>query len=211
MTKFLRSCVARVRRWWGEGKPGSGPPPMTTGVASPVINDARSEWPSNVASSPDILCVEEVADAEVLVGELFRRKFRSPPPDFPLHFVSFYRATATDIQAIGYVHYSEFEDGYLCGGLAIDDRLYRRMPAPHRQAVRSCGGIAEHLMKSTLARLSHAVAIWAYVGDVRSERVVKRVGLCRTEHPYVMVCWMRDLRDSEKAARMSRVISLGPF
>src|ERR1700730_179889 len=129
MTKFLRSCAARVRDWWAEGKPADGPHPMMTEVASPVMDDVRGEWPSNAASSQDLLCVREVTDAESFVGELFRRKFRSAPPDFPLHFVSFYRAAATNIQAIGYVHYSEFEDCYLCGGLAIDDRLYRTMPA----------------------------------------------------------------------------------
>jgi hypothetical protein len=211
MTKFLGSCAARVRSWWGQEKPGNRPYPMMTDVASLGMDDVRGEWPSNATSSQDILCVGEVTDAEFFVGELFRRKFRSAPPDFPRHFVSFYRAAATNIQAIGYVHYSEFEDSYLCGGLAIDDRLYRRMPAPHRQAIRSSGGIAEHLMKITFARLSHSVAIWGYVGDVRSERVVKRAGLRRTEHPYVMVCWMRNLPDSEKAARLSHVVSLGPF
>jgi hypothetical protein len=175
------------------------------------MDDVRGAGPGNATSPQDILCVQEVTDARFFVGELFHRKFRSAPPDFPLHYVSFYRAAATDIQAIGYVHYSEFEDGYLCGGMAIDDRRYRRMPAPHRQAIRSCGGIAEHMLRITVVRLSHAVAIWGYVGDVRSERVANRVGFHRTEHPYVMVRWMRDLPDSEKAARISRVVSVGPF
>ena len=184
---------------------------MMTDVAGQVNDDVRGVWPSNGTSPQDILCVKEVTDAEGLVGELFRRKFHSAPPDFPLHYVSFYRAAATDIQAIGYVHYSEFEDSYLCGGLAIDDRRYRRMSAPNRQAIRTRGGVAEHLLKITVARLSHAVAIWGYVGDVRSKRVANRVGFHRTEHPYVMVRWMKDLPDSEKAARLSRVVSLGPF
>lgn len=152
-----------------------------------------------------------MTDADFFVGELFRRKFHCAPPDFPIHYVSFYRATPSDIKVIGYVHYSEFEDCYLCGGLVIDDRLYRRMPVVHREAVRSCGGIAEHLLKNTFARLNHATAIWGYVGDARAERVDQRVGFRRTEHPYIMVCWMRELSDSDKRARMSRVISVGPF
>lgn len=159
----------------------------------------------------DLLQVEEVTAAEFFVGELFRRKFRAPPPDFPMHYVSFYRAAPTDIRVIGYVHYSEFEDSYLCGGLVIDERLYRRMPAVHREVIRSAGGIAEHLMQVTFARLRHAAAIWGYVGDTRAERVDKRVGLCRTEHPYVMVCWQRDLPEADKRARMARVVALGPF
>ena len=92
----------------------------------------------------------------------------------------------------------------MCGGPVIDDRLYRRMPVSHRQAIRNSGGIAEHLLKITFARLEHAAAIWGYVGDTRAERVDERVGFRRTDHPCMMVCWMRELSDADKRARLSR-------
>lgn len=211
MTKFLPPWGARLFR--GPRADPSPRPPATPpgGDAEPARDGTGANGLAPGLSAHDILCVQEVANAAFFVGELFRRKFQAPPPDFPIHFVSFYRATPSDIQVIGYVHYTEFEDSYLCGGLVIDDRLYRRMPGSHRAAIRRGGGIAEHLMSVTFARLGHAAAIWGYVGDTRAERVDYRVGLRRTEHPYIMVCWMRDLSEADKRARMARVVALGPF
>ena len=155
-----------------------------------------------------MLRVDCVPDAAPVIGELFRRHFRADPPDFPIHYVSFYRASDAPI---GYVHYTPFDDGYLCGGLVIDSRLYREIPEAHRNAIREAGGVAEHLMATTFPRLPNATAIWGYVGDVKAERVDLRVGFRHTEHPYVMVCWMRELAPDEKARRLERVIALGPF
>lgn len=212
MTRLLTSWRARpLRRPTAETSIGPPTQSTTGGDEASARNDARNQAAPNIVSAENILCVQEVANASFFAGELFDRKFHAPPPDVPHHYVSFYRAAPPDIRVVGYVHFSEFEDSYLCGGLVIDDRLYRRMPVSHRKAIRNCGGIAEHLMKVAFARLSHAAAIWGYVGDTRAERVDKRVGFCRTEHPYVMVCWMRDLPEADKRARWSRVVSLGPF
>ena len=211
MTKLLPTWRSRLFRGSrADASPGL-PAAAPGGDSKPLPDAARATGFAPGLSAQDILCVQEVADAEFFAGELFRRKFHAPPPDFPIHFVSFYRAAPSELRVIGYVHYSEFEDSYLCGGLVIDDRLYRRMPGAQREAIRSGGGIAEHLLKVTFARLGHAAAIWGYVGDTRAERVDLRAGFRRTEHPYIMVCWMRDLSEAEKRARMSRVVALGPF
>jgi GNAT superfamily N-acetyltransferase len=210
VTRFLQAWRARLRR--GSDSAAAPDPHASakrSGAASPG-DDAHAAG-SRAPSAQDLLYVQEVTAADFFVGELFRRKFHAPPPAFPIHYVSFYRAAPTDIRVIGYVHYSEFEDSYLCGGLVIDDRIYRQMPASHREAIRRGGGIAEHLLKVTFARLGHAAAIWGYVGDTRAERVDARVGFRRTEHPYVMVCWMRELSEEDKRDRMSRVVALGPF
>ena len=161
-------------------------------------------------SAEELLRVEEVVDAKFLAGELFARKFHGPPPDFPTHYVCFYRVGPTEICVAGYVHCSAFEASYLCGGLVIDDRLYRRMPDRHRAAMRSCGGIARYLMQATCERLAHA-AIFAYVGDARSERVLRSVGFGATDHGFVMARWTRALPESAKGALAARVASLGPF
>ena len=210
VTKFLQSWRKRLR---GVARATGAPDARTEakghGADSTPIDAAAAASPP--AGAHDLLCVQEVNVADFFVGELFQRKFHAPPPDFPIHYVSFYRAAPSDIRVIGYVHYSPFEDSYLCGGLVIDDRLYRQMPASHRKAIRRDGGIAEHLLRESFARLAHAAAIWGYVGDTRAERVDTRVGFRRTEHPYLMVCWMRELSDADKGARMSRVVALGPF
>jgi hypothetical protein len=158
----------------------------------------------------DIVRVEETQDAEFFAGDLFRRRFRQEPPKYPRHFVTFYRESRNRYVPVGYVHYTPFEDSFLCGGLVIDDRLYRRIAAPHRALIRDAGGIAEIMLRATFARLAPAT-IFGYVGDRQAEAVDLRVGFRRIDHPHVMVAWQSELNDDEKAARIARVIALGPF
>jgi hypothetical protein len=167
--------------------------------------------PLEASSATDILRVDEVADAEFYAGDLFRRRFGHEPPSFPRHYVAFYRASRSSYWPVGYVHFSEFEDMMLCGGMVIDDRLYRRLPAAHRSLLKQAGGIAEIMLRETFARLRSAPAIWGYVGDKQAEAVDLRAGFRHTHHPHVMVAWNRDLPEAEKAARIERVIALGPF
>ena len=159
----------------------------------------------------EVLRIEEVAEAGFYVGDLFRRRFGADPPDYPRHFVAFYRSERSVLQSVGYVHYMTFEDSWLCGGLVIDDRLYRRMPAAHRNLIREAGGIAEKLLRDSFARLADAPAIWGYVGDAQAEKVDLRAGFRHTTDRYVMVCWNKDLPEEEKAERLARVVALGPF
>ncbi len=159
----------------------------------------------------DILRVEETTDAEFYAGDLFRRRFGSDPPDYPKHYVALYRQGRSGYLSVGYIHYTAFEDSYLCGGMVIDDRLYRRIPAPHRRLIRDAGGIAEIMLRETFARLAHSPAIWGHVGDKQAEEVNLRVGFVHTHHPHVMVVWNADLAAEERGTRLERVIALGPF
>ena len=185
----------------------NGAPPLNTG-ARPAEQD---EPPIDATSVRDILRVEEVSDAEFYAGDLFRRRFRGPPPDYPRHYVAFYRQGRTRYLPVGYIHYTRFEDTWLCGGMVIDDRLYRRIPATHRKLIKAGGGIAEMMLRDTFARLADAPAIWGYVGDKQAEEVDKRAGFVHTHHAHVMVVWNRELPEADKAARLERVIGLGPF
>jgi hypothetical protein len=159
----------------------------------------------------DILQVEEITDAEFYAGDLFRRRFGGDPPDYPRHYVAFYRAGRGVYQSAGYVHYSPFEDSFLCGGLVIDDRVYRRMQPEHRNLIKADGGIAEYMLRQSFARLSQAPAIWGYVGNKQAEAVDLRAGFVHTTHQYIMVVWNRAMSDDEKQARLDRVIQIGPF
>ncbi len=169
------------------------------------------EPPIEASGIGDVLRVEETSTADFFAGDLFRRRFGGAPPDYPRHFVAFYRAGRSIYWPLGYVHYTAFEDTFLCGGMVMDDRLYRRIPAAHRQLIKQSGGVAEYLLRETFARLADAPAIWGYVGDKQAEAVDVRVGFRHTHHRHVMVVWNRELPDAEKEARLARVIALGPF
>ncbi len=185
----------------------SGPPD----VAEQVILRPQVETPPSVSTIDDIIRVERVKNAEFYVGDLFRRRFGSHPPDYPIHFVAIHRIAPNHLQAVGYVHYLAFEDSYLCGGLVIDERRYRRMRGEHRSTLRGAGGIAEILLRAAMVELATAPAIWGYVGDLLSEKVNMRVGLQRTAHQYLMVRWSQPLPQQEKDQRLARVAALGPF
>jgi hypothetical protein len=179
-------------------------PPVTThedpSLAALEVPDLRA-----------IVCVEEVRDARFFVNGLFRRRFGSDAPDYPRHFVAFHADAPMRFTPLGYIHYSPFEDSWLCGGMVMDDRAYRRLPAHHRAAIRAAGGVAEIMLRDTFARLRDAPAIWGYVGDKLAEAVDRRVGFIDTGARHVMVVWNRELPDADKAERLAKVVALGPF
>jgi hypothetical protein len=205
---FGRSDATAATLAAASNSPGT---PALRAVATVQARTEPDEPAIEAKSLPDIVRVEETSDAEFYAGDLFRRRFRANPPDFPRHYVAFYRQGRTRYLPVGYIHYTAFEDTYLCGGMVIDDRRYRRIPAPHRKLIKTAGGIAEIMLRETFARLAAAPAIWGYVGDKQAEEVDVRVGFRRTRHPHVMVVWNRDLPEAERAARLDRVIALGPF
>lgn len=205
----------------GAPRPGPGPA-VAPGDPSPSSEGGAVEdggaLPSSETAAPihatavtDILRVEETASAEFYIGDLFRRRFRSDPPDFPHHYVAVYRGHPGAFHAVGYVHYTRHEDNYLCGGMVIDDRGYRRMPAQHRALIRASGGIAELMLRETFARLPPSAAIWGYVGDKQARVVDLRAGFVPTSHPCIMVVWRQDFTESEKAARLAKIVALGLF
>jgi len=179
---------------------------------APTGNPVQEHQPYIPAATiDDIIRIEEVSDADFFVGDLFRRRFHCDPPSYPRSFVAFYQPVRGRLESVGFVHYLVHEDSYLCGGLVIDDRRYRQMPADHRRAIKEAGGIAEKLLRVTFARLADAPAIWGYVGDALAEKVDLRAGFRHTEHQHVMVYWNKDLPAEEKQRRLAKVVALGPF
>ena len=161
----------------------------------------------------EFLQVTEVDQAELFISKLFQRKFHCQPPDFKRHFVAFYKPDPESSQVIpvGYVHQTPYLDCHLCGGLVIDDRIYRRIPARQRRIIRESGGIAELLLRYSFSKLGNTKAIWGYVGDKRAEKVDLRVGFIHTEVDYIMVYWKQDLSQQEKQALLEKIIAVGPF
>ena len=151
------------------------------------------------------LVVREIPSAEI-AADLFRRKFAQDIPDFPKHFV----AMAGDLCA-GYVHYTPWQGDYLCGGLCIDDRVYRALGSEARAWIRERGGIAEIMMRGAHESLRDAAAIWGYIGDKQAEAVDRRVGFVPVAEPYLFAIWQKPLSDEAKAARIAEAVKLGPF
>ncbi|MCL2871413.1 MAG: hypothetical protein FWF41_00245 [Betaproteobacteria bacterium] len=186
---------------------------VSVGTAPEIaLSSDMVPYPATCVS--DILCVTETANAEFFVGNLFRRRFNTSSfPDMPRHFVAFYKTDKKTMLPVGYVHQTPWESCYLCGGLVIDERFYRLVPATHRRMIREAGGIAEYLQRESFAAIrdENTVAIWGFVGDKLAEQVDLRVGFVHTDVPYLMVVWLKPLPEEEKATLIQKATALGEF
>ncbi len=173
---------------------------------------SRFDTPSKNKKTHDIshesgavVSVRELTDATI-AADLFQRKFAHPIPNFPKHFVAMIGE-----QCAGYVHYTAWQGDYLCGGLCIDDRVYRSLNAEQRASIRERGGIAEIMMRAAHATLAEAPVIWGYIGDKQAEAVDRRVGFVPVAEPYLFAIWQQPMSDDARQHRIDAAIALGPF
>lgn len=161
-------------------------------------------------SISDLVAVVEIHDVEPVAGNLFRRVFHSPPPDYGKHFAAIYLPGGSQ-SCLGYIHFSFVDDMILVGGMIADGRAYRLLPRAHQTVIRSEGGIAERLLRGSMALHSAAAAFWGHVGDRQALAVDYRVGFVPTGKPHLIVLWNRLLTEAEKSVRIERIAALGPF
>jgi hypothetical protein len=162
---------------------------------------------------PDRLQTIELDDAAAVAGELFKRRFSSPMPCLPRHFVLLYSAAigTSRREAVAYLHLQRFGEVYLTGGLCVDERAYRSFPRWLYARVREEGGLATIVMKQSFALVRDADAVFGHVGDLRSRQAILRAGCDDTDDEHLMVCWLKALPDEEKRRLVAMVASHGPF
>ena len=120
-------------------------------------------------------------------ANLFKRAFKAEPPSYPRHFVA---VRPGDGMLAGYIHFTEFEPAvYLCGGLCIDSRVYRRLSAPERAALSRCGSLSRWLIDASIGALGNKRAVFAYTGDVRSRRDAFALGFVPAAGRFLLVQW----------------------
>ena len=153
--------------------------------------------------------VRELKAADAGSVALFQRAFGSAPPAVPRHFVAV--LDSSESLVAGYLHFTVFEpDVYLCGGLCVDARLYRRLSARQRSRVASEGSLARWLSREAIAALGRKKAVFAYTGDDRSRRDALALGFVPIDSPFLLVQW-HDLPETSRAGLVKRVAAQGPF
>ena len=156
----------------------------------------------------------EVNDARMLAGALFRKSFGQPIPDYPRHFVLVYSPFPGEARrpgVVAYVHHSPREDVFLAGGMCVDPAIYRSLPKPLFEAVKSDGGLATIVMRESFSKLGDAPAVFAHVGEPRSRQAILRAGFVDTGRSPIMAVWRKPLSAREKQRLLDRVEALGPF
>ena len=158
------------------------------------------------------LTIVEVDTAAVLAAELFRAAFGHPIPDFPRHFVAFYRDAAGALGVAAYIHYTAWEDdAWLCGGLCVDREAYRRARPDEAALWKRAGGIGEIVLRDTFARLTDRVAIFGYCGNARQWQHDLNAGFVPAGPRHMLVRWNRALPAGAQAQLVARASALGPF
>lgn len=201
----LKACLRRT---------APAPARVTDAVpVAPAVTVSVNESEAPARDFAAFFRVVEVVDADFLVGALFRRRFSTDSfPRSPKHFVAFYKGTDGTLLPLGYVHFEIWEGQAMGGGLVIDERLYRRMPSGDRDLIRANGGVAEALLRASIALLpDDLIGIWGYVGDKQAEKVDLRVGFRHTGRPHLMVIWRNEPDDAGKAYWIGRAEAYGPF
>lgn len=173
----------------------------------------------------DALKVFEAADAASYAANLFRESFKS---EFPVpratqvldvvispadwrQYVAVYCWPDGHEECVGFCNWIRYKDVYLEGGLAAKRDFYRRLDNEHFTACRARGGIAQILMEQAATELIDCVAWFGYCGDAKALAVDLRVGYVRTEHPYLIVKWMRELPVAEQRQWIAEITRIGPF
>ena len=152
--------------------------------------------------------LRELASPDASTTRLFARAFRGPPPEFPRHFVALHEP---DGALAAYIHYTAFEPGvFLCGGLCVDTRIYRRLERPSREALARAGSLSRWLIDASINALGPSRAVFAYTGNTRSRRDAFAVGYEPAGGKHLLVLW-RDEPQAARARLVQRVATLGPF
>ena len=173
----------------------------------------------------DALKIFKTTDAARHASALFQESFNSTfpvpvayriletqiqPEDWH-QYVAIYTWPDGTAECVGFCNFIKYKDVYLEGGLAVQKNFYRRLMKEHFAECAARGGIAQIMMETAATELTDCAAWFGYVGDAKSMRVVLRVGYVRTAHQYLIVKWMRSLRETKKQAWIDDVTRIGPF
>lgn len=157
-----------------------------------------------------LVSVQRVADPQA-AAPLFRRKFGHPLPDFPAHYLATYRGAGA-AEVVGYVHMTALEDVRLCGGLCVDETVYRRMSPAALAIVRVAGGLARMMVAASTADRCDALASFGYMGNRQSQLIAEDVGYERALAPHIFAFWHEEpMAPAVRAALVEKVRKLGPF
>lgn len=173
---------------------------------------AMATEPRELADIAGYVEVAEILDGKTLADPVFRRRYRSDAPDFPLHVFAFATTSSGRGPVLCYIHFTEMGDLLLGGGACVDDRELRRLTTEARTAIRDAGGLYRHALTWAVHHFSSRYkAIFGYCGDPLAERIDLAVGFSKTVHKHLLVRYTSSLSQSEQERLVSIAHGVGPF
>ncbi len=126
-------------------------------------------------------------------------------------YVALYKWPDGTEECVGFCNWIKYKDVYLEGGLAVQKSFYRRLDKVTFQQISRYGGLAQIIMEVAVTELTDCVAWFGYCGDAKALQVDMRVGFIKTDHPYLIVRWVKSVLESEQTQLIDEIKSLGPF
>lgn len=167
---------------------------------------------SDIELLNDFISFSAIDDAEILVGELFDRKFRTPLPRFPHHFVGFARSENNLLHPVCYSHATDCGDILIGGGACSDNRVLRRLSSAQRARLREYGGVYRCSLIFVLEyfRTNYPV-IYVCCGDVLSERVLRSAGFEPAGPEQLFANWMQPVEEKRRRQMTAKAETFMPF
>ena len=159
-----------------------------------------------------VLEIIEVDDGKPLADPLFRHRYGTDAPDFPLHVLAFARDDGRRGALLCYIHFTAQGDLLLGGGACVDNRAVRRLPRESRDVIRDAGGLYRSALAWSVRHLSPRYkAIFGYCGDALAERVDLDVGFRKTHHEHLLVHFSENISAEERERLIAQAHAVGPF
>ncbi|MEP7043033.1 MAG: hypothetical protein ABI843_08210 [Dokdonella sp.] len=171
--------------------------------------DAIATIPAHLRN---FLTISEIDDADFLVGDLFRRKFASTPPEVGCHLVALYRDADGGLHLAGYSHMRAFGEVYLSGGSCSEGDTIRAMRPSERDAIYAAGGVWHLILKYAFERYADDCdAFFGHCGDRRALEVAHAAGFVDAGPEHLIVNWHKPVHPNIQRALIAKVEALGPF
>jgi hypothetical protein len=159
-----------------------------------------------------LIVITEVDDARPFFGDLFRRKFGNPLPDYPHHVGVFHRGADGRFTPLSYLHLLPYGDIILVGGGCTDGEAIRGLPDADRDAIRAAGGLLLHALRYAFERFADRCdAYFGHCGDARAYEVDMQAGFEPTGHDQLIVRWHKPLDPVRRRALVAKAHAIGAF
>ena len=162
-------------------------------------------------SDIDQINLLEVDDAEPFAGPLFMRSFNHQLPNIPKHFVLLANNDQGRTLTLGYVHFTQYLNMYLGGGMCVNSSALRHISKQMRAQMNEQGGVAFYMLSEAVKMLKDCDAIFGYVGHKGAYKIDLAVGFEQTKHQQLIVYWKTKLSQAQQQQVIQTAHEFGPF
>jgi hypothetical protein len=158
------------------------------------------------------ILVTEVDTGSFFIGDLFRRKFGVPPPDFGHHIVAFYRDHERIFWPASYLHLWTQNTIGLVGGGCTDGRILQNMAPEHLLMLNQAGGLLRQTLGYCFGKFECQLeAFFGHCGNDRAKEVDVRAGFMETRIPYLLVRYNKPLSPKRQETLLRQAVTIGAF